>query len=384
MMVGQTYPSEMKTVIDPKTGHTVFQLTGGGSNNYHLYFTENSFCKGRREIIFYSDRASKEQYNLFSMNLDTDGITQLTDFTGHISHCIKPPEGGQLFCFHDNQIVRIDTVSLKRTALYECPPEWRLTSMSLNRSGTRIGFILNENTPVETGANYKGFTENMYAIKRSKIMVVSVDGSDACEIFHDTHQLGHFQFSPDDDTIAMYCHEGPWNLVRQRIWLLDLISRTVKPCFRQEADDSVGHEFWTRDNLVFFDNRRAGHDGTITSDKTQVYKPSEDKKQTPYIGFADKRGAVIRTVDMPFYCNHYHADNTNAVLVGDDVEDLVLINIASGKAELKPLCFHGTSWYGQSAHCHPTFDWDGRFVLWTSDFGGRHNIYMIDTKQVVW
>jgi oligogalacturonide lyase len=377
------YPSEMKTLKDSKTGHTVIQLTGDGSNNYHLYFTENSFCKGAREIIFYSDRASPG-YNLFSMNLDTGAIRQLTDFTGHISHCVKPPGGEQLFCFHADQIVRIDTLSLEQKVLYECPPAWRLTSMSLNSSGNRIGFILNENVKVTTGANYSGFTESMYAVKRSKIMSVPADGGSAVELFQDTHQLGHFQFAPDDDTVAMYCHEGPWHLVHQRIWLLDLISRTVTPCFRQEADDSVGHEFWTRDNLIFFDNRRAGHDGTITSSKTQIYKPAEDKKQTPYIGFADKQGAVIRTVDMPFYCNHYHADNTNAVLVGDDVEDLLLIRIDSGKAEMQTLCFHGTSWYGQTSHCHPTFCWDGAFVLWTSDFGGRHNIYLIDVRQAVW
>ncbi|GHT70356.1 oligogalacturonate lyase [Spirochaetia bacterium] len=389
-MIGRKYPSEMKTLTDSKTGNKIIKLTGGDSNNYHMYFTENSFNEGRREIIFYSDRDSgKEyQYNLFSMNLDTGEMIQLTDVHSPISHCIKPKEGGRLFYFNDNKVIRLDIPSLEERVIYESSPDFRLTSVSLNKSGTRIGIARNEDIKVIRGANYTGFTEAMYAVKRSIITVTGIDGSNPYDAFTDTHLMGHFQFAPDDDTIGTFCHEGPWNLVQQRIWIIDFMSRTVLPCMRQEADDSIGHEFWTRDGLIFFDNRRAGHDGTITSDKTQVFKAPVDKKQAPYIGFADKSGKVIRTVEMSFYCNHYHANNDNTILVGDDVEDLQLINIANvadaGSARMQRLCFHGTSWYGQSTHCHPTFDWDGRFVLYTSDFGGKHNLYMIDTEQVKW
>ena len=382
-MIGQIYPSEKKITADSKTGYEVIRLTGGDSNNKHLYFTENSFCKGCREIIFYSDRDQKSgKTNIFSMNLDSGEMRQLSDFTGPISHCIKPPGGGQLFCFHNNQIVMIEEKDLSVRILYECPKGWKLGSMSLSQSGQRIGFILNEDADIPRGPNYKGFTERMYAIKRGKIMALNIMSGDVCEVYQDTHQLGHFQFSPFDESLAMFCHEGPWNLVHQRIWLLDFASRNVFPCFRQGPDDSVGHEFWTRDNLVFFDNRRAGHDGTITQDKTQVFKPPEDLKQTPYIGFADTLGNLVRRVDMPFYCNHYHANNDNSLLVGDGVEDLVLIKITGCRAQLKTLCFHGTSWYDQDSHCHPTFDWEGRYILWTSDFGGKRNLYMIDSQQI--
>jgi oligogalacturonide lyase len=81
---------------------------------------------------------------------------------------------------------------------------------------------------------------------------------------------GHFQFCPTDSTLGSYCHEGPWNLVTQRIWLLDFASREAKPCFRQTELDSVGHEFWTQDGFIFFDDRGPGHDGTITSSRTQA------------------------------------------------------------------------------------------------------------------
>jgi len=85
-MIGQTFPSEMRALRDAKTGRIVRQLTTSG-NNFHLYFTENSFDLHRNEIIFLSDRASGEDrlphenplYNLFRMDLTTGVMTQLTD-----------------------------------------------------------------------------------------------------------------------------------------------------------------------------------------------------------------------------------------------------------------------------------------------------------------
>ena len=85
-MIGQTWPSEIRTFQDEKTGCTIHQLTQFG-NNIHLYFTENSFVQGKNEIIFLSDRASgveklpheNPHTNLFRMDLDSGLITQLTD-----------------------------------------------------------------------------------------------------------------------------------------------------------------------------------------------------------------------------------------------------------------------------------------------------------------
>jgi oligogalacturonide lyase len=203
------------------------------------------------------------------------------------------------------------------------------------------------------------------------------------DVYEDTHYIGHFQFAPDDNGIAMFCHEGPWNLVQQRIWLLDIVARSAKPCFRQKQDDCVGHEFWTNQGLIFFDNRRAGHDGTITSKKTQAttQPPFPDQTQRPYVGLANKQGEVIQTIDMPYYCNHYHANPDNTLLVGDEVEDLVLIDIRSLQPAIKKLCTHNTSWFTQSTHCHPTFSWSGHHVLFASDCLGKINLYLLEIEE---
>lgn len=388
------WPNEFRTFKDEKTGRTITQLTSIG-NNVHLYFTENSFDRDRNEIIFLSDRASGEdraphedpKYSVFRMSLDTGEMERLSDdvLDGSGSTTKTPDSALVAYRTADERVRLLDTRTGKLTTLYERQPGFELSSVpSIAPNRRYVAFCRNEITDEYVhyrGANYAGFKDRFYQIKDGRITAAYTDGSGWLDVFQDTHQLGHFQFSPDDSTLGMFCHEGPWNLVQQRMWFLDFISRQARPCFRQGEHDTIGHEFWTQDGLVFFDDRGPGHDGTITSHRTQAVVtevPVNQNEMIPFVGLIDRDNRLVRKIDMPFYCNHYHANPDNSVLVGDDVDDLVLIDISGGEARLEKLCYHGTSWHTQSSHCHPTWSWDGSRILYASDKGGRVQIYLIE------
>ena len=95
-------------------------------------------------------------------------------------------------------------------------------------------------------------------------------------------------------------------------------------------------------------------------------------------GKESTEGNVVRKIDLPYYCNHYNANGDNTLLVGDDVENLVLIDITKEKPTISNLCYHGTSWDGQITHCHPTWSWDSSKILFESDRGGSCNLYLIN------
>jgi len=390
-MIGQTFPSEMRALRDAKTGRIVRQLTTSG-NNFHLYFTENSFDLHRNEIIFLSDRASGEDrlphenplYNLFRMDLTTGVMTQLTDEprnAGEPGGATKTPDSQIVVYKVGNQIKRLDPATGKITVLYTETGNFELSMSSIASNRRYIAFCRNEIVDAPEGPNYTGFKESFYRIKDGRVTIAYLDGSGWFDIYRDTHWLGHFQFCPDDPTLATFCHEGPWNLVTQRIWLLDLAAREVKPVYRQDEQDSIGHEFWTQNGYIFFDDRGPGHDGTITSSRTQAVATEVHVNQNamiPFVGLADRTGRIVKQIEMPYYCNHYHANPDNTVLVGDDVDDLVLIDISGEKPSLQVLCHHGTSWHTQSAHCHPTWSWDGKCILYTSDKGGKNQLYVVE------
>jgi len=389
-MIGQKWASELRSFRDRKTGREVLQLTSTG-NNHHLYFTENSFDVRRNEIIFLSDRASGEDrpphegplYDLFRMDLDTGEIVQLTDEarrSGPVGSVTKTPDSAIVVYKTGNQLKKLSTATGETTVIYEEAGGFNVGAPSIACNRRYVAFCRNEDVDVPRGPNYAGFKERYYLVKDGRITVAYLDGSGWFDVFKDTHQVGHFQFCPDDSTLGTYCHEGPWNLVTQRIWLLDFVAREARPCFRQNEQDSVGHEFWTQDGYIFFDDRGPGHDGTITSHRTQAVATDvgvNENAITPFVGLADRNGNVVRRIDMPYYCNHYHANPDNTLLVGDDVDDLVLIDISGSQARLEVLCNHRTSWHTQDAHCHPTWSWDGSRILYASDYGGRINLYMV-------
>ena len=386
-MIGQTWESEIREFQDEKTGRTILQLTATG-NNVHLYFTENSFDAHRNEIVFRSDRGSSEDraphesplYNLFRMDLDTGEMVQLTDESIFVGNATKTPDSRIVVYVTGNQIKKLDTESGEISTVYKETGNYRLGAPSISANRRTIAFCRNEKVDVPRGPNYSGFKDRYYLVKDGRITLAYLDGSGWFDVLKDTHQVGHFQFCPDDSTLATYCHEGPWHLVTQRIWLLDFVSREPRPCFRQGEQDSVGHEFWTQDGYIFFDDRGPGHDGTITSDRTQAVATHVAVKQgdvIPFVGLADRHGNVVKRIDMPYYCNHYHANPDNTILVGDDVDDLVLIDISGQEARLEILCRHRTSWHTQTSHCHPTWSWDGSRILYASDDGGRVNLYIV-------
>jgi oligogalacturonide lyase len=387
-MIGQTWHSEIRGFKDQKTGRTIKQLTSTG-NNVHLYFTENSFDAHESEIIFRSDRASGEDkaphehplYNLFRMGLDNGEIVQLTDEAMSIYGVTKTPDSHIVVYATGNKIKKLDTESGEISTIYQETGSFWVGAPAISANRRYIAFCRNENDNVARRPNYAGFKDRYYLVKDGRVTLAYLNGSACFDAFKDTHWLGHFQFCPDDPTLAMFCHEGPWHLVTQRIWLLDLVSREVRPCFRQQERDSVGHEFWTQDGCIFFDNRGPGHDGTITSERTQAVATDVAVRQSemvPFVGLADRNGNVVRRIDMPYYCNHYHANPDNTLLIGDDVDDLVLIDISGEKAKLEVLCNHKTSWHTSTTHCHPTWSWDGSRILYASDYGGRINLYMVE------
>ena len=390
-MIGEVFPSEMRKFTDEKTGNPVVQLTQKGIN-FHMYFTDNAFDLGNEKLYFLSNRANEgEIFNIFELDLLTGEMTQLSDEPGGviIDGLTKTPDSQYIgYVANDNEIKVIRTADRTITSLYKDESKV-LHNLSSSPDKRKIGFLMDEKVDVlpNGGPNYMGFRDKMYAIKEGRIGCISMDGSNFRQVFRDTCWLNHFQFSPADSNLAMFCHEGPWNEVHQRIWLINMETGDVWPCFRQGADDCVGHEFWLRNGDIAFDNRRGGHDGTISVTKKQVYvQEKSQSKEPPYFGFAHCDGKVYKQVMMPYYCNHYMGNSDGTLFTGDTAEDIVLIRPAAKEGEtarIKTLAAHHTTWKYQRSHCHPTFSWDGRKILYAADRDDEHcNLFLVEVPEI--
>lgn len=120
-MIGREYPSEMTSYKDPKTGREVLQLTTK-HKNVHLYFTDNSYNLGDKEIYFTSTRPYEHQNisNLFKMDLTTGIMTQMTDEAEGVGSCTKSPDGELLvYTLNRKKIIKVNTKTGARDVIYE-------------------------------------------------------------------------------------------------------------------------------------------------------------------------------------------------------------------------------------------------------------------------
>ena len=73
------------------------------------------------------------------------------------------------------------------------------------------------------------------------------------------------------------------------------------------------------------------------------------------------------------------------MFVGDGVEDILLIQPQkNGEVKRKVLANHNTTWHYQRSHCHPTFSWDGKMLLYAADRDRwNDNLFLVEVPETI-
>ncbi|MCW4019785.1 MAG: oligogalacturonate lyase family protein, partial [Candidatus Bathyarchaeota archaeon] len=255
---GYVWPPEWEEYTDQKTGVTVRQLTDYKGHSHHLYFTNSGWYDHDRRLLLGSDRENRS--NLFSINLETGEITQLTDLkpakppleTSFLQTCINPARDEAYFRY-GRQIVALDLETLETRTLWEMPAGFRFSMTNCTADGkfVCVGLFedLSDRLRIDYGRGYIGFTETWEMRPLSKIVCVSTDGSGAETVWEERTWIGHVNTSPTRPNLITFCHEGPWSRVDNRIWGLDLNTGEAWMIRSREGKESIGHEYWLADGI---------------------------------------------------------------------------------------------------------------------------------------
>ncbi|NOZ21339.1 MAG: hypothetical protein GXP25_09650 [Planctomycetes bacterium] len=362
MAKGDTYPSEKRTFKDEESGRTVHQLTGSDAHDHHIYFTGTSFHPDGERIIFGSERTGKP--NLFEMDLDGGAIRQLTDAEDckPLLACVDPL--GEWVYFYDGpkmKAVHID--SLEERELYTIEEGCRWSSpISITDDGQRLAFGLTPIIPLETETEkiYSGFKEMFAKCRRGDIMTIGADGSDCRLATRDECWCGHVNINPKDGNVILYCHEGPWGEVDQRMWLVDPEGKDRRALREKGSGDALGHEYWHGDGVT------VGYHGTV------------DYGKTPVFGLIRSDGTNCREYTLERNSGHCQSSSDGALHVCDGAKEICLIHIEGSEGRFELLARHNSSMQIQVGHPHPIFTPDDKGVLYTSDVGGTCNMYIVD------
>ncbi len=365
----EIYPSEIRTYQDRISGVTVKQMTRFRGHSFHTYFTNNGFWDQNRRLLFTSDR--KNACNLFSIELESGEISRLTDFSAgdwtptEFVNDVNPKRP-EIYYIRENKLYAFDLMTLESRFLYQAPEGFELHGGLVGADG-RYAYVtlmedLSNRIYTNLSASYVGMRDVFHAKPDCRIVRVDVDTAKADELWQEYCWIGHVNPSPTQPTIVTFCHEGPWQLVDQRIWVMD--TQTCKPVMlrpRKMPGEMVGHEYWYKDGL------RVGY---------QAHKP----EMGSYFGVINYDGTEEHEAPcVPFPSpDHVHSIDYN-LIVSDSGKSVKLYRYnGTDFDDARVLCMHDGSFFHQFHHPHPKITDDGKQVLYNSNVDGYSNLYMVD------
>ncbi len=252
--------------VDPDTGHRVVQLSREPGSAC-LYFTQYAYTAGGTKLL---------------MTAPT-GIDLVTLATGRIERVLEGRytrvlqtgrKSGRIFYVKDGAIWALDPATRENRQLAKLPPnsavatinaDETLAAGAITEGGDKYGFGPRPaGAPAPKAAAYKegetqmghdeypekvGQMEKRLAARIPMTMItIDLRSGAVTELLHSTDWLNHFQFSPTDPALLMFCHEGV-KYKLDRIWLIraDGHSQPVLVHQRTMRMEVAGHEYWSDD-----------------------------------------------------------------------------------------------------------------------------------------
>jgi oligogalacturonide lyase len=333
-----------------------------------LYFTNPGWWDNGRRLLFGSDRMGRA--NLFSVELESGEITQHTDKdmpgppreTSFLFAAVNPCRS-ECYFWRGEKLIAVDLLSNRERTLWSCPAAYLPNILNVSADGLHIYSViyqdLSDRFPVDLLNGYVGFREYCEARPHSQIVRVAVD-SRAMDVVWEEHSwIGHVNTSPVRPDLLSFCHEGPWDIVDNRIWMLDLAQSKAWAVRRPSPGEVIGHEYWHADGVTIgYHGHRAETGG--------------------FFGFVNYDNTNVREFPAQGETGHIHSLNTNLIVgdAGAHVRLWARDGSEFGKSRL--LCRHGSTSKIQQLHVHPRFSPDGSKVVFTSDRTGYGQVYEVE------
>ena len=348
---GTWFPSEARTFRDADTGREVLQLTSSPFPSSNLYFTAQSFTRGNKGLVFMSTRPKKTE--LYLAELSTGRFQQLTEAeTGAYHACVC--QQAETVAYLDNGSVWIlDLKTLQQRKLYTYPAGHRPDLLSIDDSGRYIAFAHCLPLAKPLGPDQ---THHSWLVR------INTDGSGHKIVREEDFWISHVLINPTDPDTILFCHEGSWEVVAQRLWIVQSDGSGLRK-IRVEVtpEEAIGHEIWTE------------RGGAVN------YHGSY--KRRGFVGRVKKDGTGVRDYTMTAPAGHTSATEDGRLVLGDGNVEYPYISLYTFKGSVaiaNPLCQSGRE-KPAGMHAHANFSADGKYIVFGSERGGNTNVYVIET-----
>ncbi len=284
---GQSYAQRPATQPAPKewtdkdTGHRVVRLSEE-PNSQSLYFHQYSFSPDGKKLAFTSptgiyqvELASKTIEKILPAEDTKDNqrirnnIIHVGRKTGSIffTRTAVSANDGQAGGYAvsadrgaaQRSVWKIDPVSKQETKIGDIPPNHNLSAVNCDETllGGAVLYLDGRGgaatRPVTAAAGQRINLQQRWAQHLPMAILTMDTKTGALKTFNPSNDWdNHFQFSPTDPDLFMYCHEGPWQN-NDRVWTIRTdgnveSNKPFKVHARTMINEIWGHEFWAPDS----------------------------------------------------------------------------------------------------------------------------------------
>ena len=387
MAIGDLLHQTPVTTPDPYTGCPVTRLTPPDHTSHHMYFYNRMVTSDSSQLLYCAEINGRR--NLYLMELATGDAVQLTegdaldDYGAMISADDK-----SVYYQQDRKVWKLDLATLQRTCLYAAPDGWDCGNWGMSDDNRYLVMTETRRDTLPDLTGKKGwefFPLTCAAKPLCHIVYLDTQTGEHHIVVEDRCWFGHAQLRPGDPDTILFCHEGPYDMIDARLWLIQSDGSRYRCARPQPKDVIITHEFWmpTGDRLAYV--YRKADDGSTETIRMMRPETLEEELFMPCLPYAH----FICDRQRRWFVGDCQGQETPIHLQtgegrGQEVRNdfIYLVDIAR-KKEI-PLCYHGTSWttiHGtpQDAHPHPCFTPDGSGVVFTSDREGKPCVYLAKT-----
>lgn len=368
-VVGQRFPSEHLTIVDPVTGTEVIALTTSRHNNSKIYQTHPQWTPDGRHIVFTSDRAAVDGRgrHAYAVSMEDYEIVQLTAGDDRGSLHLGWTKN-VAYHFRGGQLIELDLGALladsEEGGASEPSRYERVVGSLPDGLGASGGIGLDNNEE-------RMFVAVSLAEGRSAIYAMDLRSGESTKLVEVPFRANHLQANPWVPGEVMYCWETGGD-APQRIWLLSVDEDgTVvnRPAYEEQPDEWVTHEVFAGPDHILFNVM--GHlDRLRQTTRSGIYSMNIRTGEATLHGQLDGGG-------------YWHAQGTRDMkwAVGDtfdgklyrvnleDPEDYVLLTTGHRPNSQGP--------FTSEAHSHHSISPDGRWVLFNSSMLTESDIMIV-------
>lgn len=394
MAIGDVIHNDFSTYVDEFTGARVERLTDPSVTCHHMYFYAHMTTADGRWLLYSPEIDGERQ--VFLMDLATGDATQLTEGTGVDDWGAEFTADERHVLYHQNEAIwRLSLDDMSREEIYRTPEGWTGRDIGVSRDAPALTIVeIKKDTMAAAigGKSWDFFKQNCLAKPLCRIRYVDLATGRAETVIEQRCWLGHSQIRPHDPETIMYCHEGPYDVIDARMWLVRRDGTGERCCREQPSDLILTHEFWEPDGKhLAYVYREMGGSGV---EEIREIDPDtlEERTVMPCQTFAhcicDHAGRFFvgdaQGDTTPIHLQK-EADIEARRASGEVLNDFLYLIDPHRREEVR-LAYHGTSWSArwgtpQDAHPHPCFTEDGRYVLFVTDRFGHPAIHRIDLAE---